>query len=80
MKVVVELKSTLVDSPRVAQVRGLFDLEPSTVDHHVRTHELGIEEKPWNLGLITGPSGSGKSTLSKVLWPDAILPTNPWHH
>ena len=79
MKVVVELKSSLVDSPRVAQVRGLFDLEPSAVDHHVRSHELAIEEKPWNIGLITGPSGSGKSTLSKVLWPDAILPTNPWH-
>ena len=80
MKVVVELQSSLVDSPRVAQVRGLFDLEPCAVDHHVHTHELAIEEKPWNLGLITGPSGSGKSTLSKVLWPDALLPTNPWHH
>ncbi len=79
MKVVVELQSTLVDSPRVAQVRGIFDLEPSTVDHHVRSHDLAIEEKPWHLGLITGPSGSGKSTLSKVLWPDAILPSNPWH-
>ena len=29
---------------------------------------------------MIGPSGSGKSTLSKVLWPDAVLPTNPWHH
>ncbi len=78
MKVVVELKSTLVDSPRVAQVRGIFDLEPLTHDHHVRKHELGIEEKPWHIGLITGPSGAGKSTLSRVLWPEAILPTNPW--
>ena len=80
MKVVVELKSTLVDSPRVAQVRGIFDLEPSTQDHHVRTHELAIEENPWHIGLITGPSGSGKSTLARVLWPDTTPALNPWHH
>lgn len=79
MKVVVELKSTLVDSPRVAQVRGLFDLVPSTLDHHVREHQLAIEEKPWHIGLITGPSGSGKSTLARVLWPDTMVPPNPWH-
>jgi len=79
MKVVVELQSTLVDSPRVAQVRGIFDLEPTTLDYHVRNHDLPIEEKPWNLGLITGPSGSGKSTLSKVLWPNSIEPSNLWH-
>jgi ABC-type lipoprotein export system ATPase subunit len=30
--------------------------------------ELGLDEKPWKVGLVVGSSGSGKSTLMRQLW------------
>ena len=40
--------------------------------------ELPIEDREWNVGLITGPSGSGKSTLARHLWPDRVAATWEW--
>jgi len=40
--------------------------------------ELPIEERKWNLGLITGPSGSGKSTLARYLWPEQVADRHEW--
>jgi len=57
----------------------MFDLTNAPVDLHSRVHELPLEEKPWNIGLITGPSGAGKSTLAKVLWPNSVEPAKLWH-
>ena len=64
--------SPVVDSPRVALVRGMFDLRPeasSTLEWDV---ELPLAERPWNLGLIVGPSGCGKSTVARHLFADAL--------
>ncbi len=63
------LESPLVESPRVAQVRGLFDL-PSTATSRLEWEiTLPLAEKPWHLGLIVGPSGCGKSTVARHLFP-----------
>src|SRR3954462_10015865 len=59
------------ETPRVLQVRGLFDLpeaKTSALEWDVR---LPLAERPWNVGLITGPSGCGKSTIARTLWPAA---------
>jgi GNAT superfamily N-acetyltransferase len=63
------LETALVESPRVVQVRGLFDLPPVSVARRSWRAELPLGERPWAVGLITGPSGCGKSTLARALWP-----------
>lgn len=52
------------------QMAGLFDvpLEEKAVTS-TWDHDLPVEDRPWNIGLITGPSGAGKSLLAKQLWP-----------
>jgi ABC-type ATPase involved in cell division len=67
MHVVVE--SPVVESPRVQQVRGLFDLPPEKTSRLEWAVSLPLHERPWSVGLVTGPSGCGKSTIARALWP-----------
>lgn len=70
MKTTITVTSPVVESARVLQVRGMFDLPAlrhSTLTWDV---ELPLEELPWHVGLIVGPSGCGKSTIARRLWPD----------
>jgi GNAT superfamily N-acetyltransferase len=72
MQTTITVTSPIVESARVAQVRGLFDLPPaphSTLTWHV---QLPLAERPWHIGLVVGPSGCGKSTIARRLWPDAL--------
>jgi hypothetical protein len=72
MKTTISVETPIVETPRVAQVRGMFDLpraDRSTVRWNV---DLPVEERPWQVGLVVGPSGCGKSTLAKRLWPEAL--------
>lgn len=65
----ITVESAIAESPRVLQLRGLFDLpaeRTSRLSWHV---DLPLAERPWNVGLITGPSGCGKSTIARRLWP-----------
>ncbi len=73
MHAVVAVESPIVESPRVQQVRGLFDLAPEKTSRLRWEVSLPIEERPWNIGLITGPSGCGKSTIARRLWPRETL-------
>lgn len=68
----VVVESAVVESPRVSQLRGLFDLPPDRTSRLEWTVELPLGERPWAIGLISGPSGCGKSTLARHLWPEAI--------
>ncbi len=68
----ITLETPIVETPRVLQVRGLFDLEPaatSRVQWHVI---LPLDARPWNIGLMVGPSGCGKSTIARHLFGDAL--------
>jgi ABC-type polar amino acid transport system ATPase subunit len=67
MKITVE--SAVVESPRVAQVRGLFDLPVERTSRLSWEVDLPLGERDWAIGLITGPSGCGKSTIARRLWP-----------
>ncbi len=73
MHAVITVESPVVESPRVQQVRGLFDLAPEKTSRLQWTVALPIEERPWNIGLVTGPSGCGKSTLARHFWPRECL-------
>jgi energy-coupling factor transporter ATP-binding protein EcfA2 len=58
------------ETPRVLQVRGMFDLQPQEKETLTWNVHLPLEEKPWNIGLIVGPSGCGKSTIARSFWPE----------
>jgi GNAT superfamily N-acetyltransferase len=64
-------ESPIIDTTRVQQIRGMFDLAPeatSRLEWHVH---LPLDEHDWNLGLIVGPSGCGKTTIDERLFPQA---------
>ena len=73
MHAVITVESPVVESPRVQQVRGLFDLAPEKTSRLRWEVSLPVEERPWNVGLVTGPSGCGKSTLARHFWPRECL-------
>ena len=60
-------------TPRVQQVRGMFDLAEEKTSQLRWNIHLPLEEKPWNIGLIVGPSGCGKSTIARHLWSDNVI-------
>lgn len=66
-------ETTLEESFRVQQVRGLFDLgseKTARVEIQAQTPPL---DEPWQIGLIVGPSGSGKSTVARRLFGDSLF-------
>lgn len=70
MKITVE--TPIVETARVAQVRGMFDL-PATATSQVDWEvSLPLDERPWNVGLIVGPSGCGKSTIARTIFGDDV--------
>lgn len=78
MKADVKVSSSIVQSPRVLQVSGMFDVPPaerSTLEWHV---DLPIEQRPWSVGLVVGPSGCGKSTVARKLWPAEFAQAYSW--
>jgi ABC-type lipoprotein export system ATPase subunit len=70
MRITVE--TLIVDTPRVQQVRGMFDLASEKTSRLTWDVRLPLDEKPWHVGLIVGPSGCGKTTIARRLFPDAM--------
>lgn len=69
MRIVVE--SAIAATPRVQQVRGMFDLpaeDRSRIEWEVN---LPLAESPWHIGLIVGPSGCGKTTIARRWFGEA---------
>jgi energy-coupling factor transporter ATP-binding protein EcfA2 len=65
----ITLETPVVETPRVAQLRGLFDLPAERTSRLSWEVNLPLAERPWAVGLLTGPSGCGKSTIARRLWP-----------
>ena len=74
----IQVSSPIVESPRVLQVRGLFDLAPAKTSQMAWDVALPLDAQPWHVGLIVGPSGCGKSTIARHLWPGAAEPRAAW--
>ena len=74
----IHLESPVNETPRVLQVRGMFDLPPAKTSSVHWEVVMPLDEKPWNIGLIVGPSGCGKSTIARHVWPDAIVGDFDW--
>jgi ABC-type transport system involved in cytochrome c biogenesis ATPase subunit len=78
MHAVITVESPIAETPRVAQLRGMFDLAAEQTSRLQWTVSLPLEGRPWNIGLITGPSGCGKSTLARHFWPGLVHRDFPW--
>ena len=72
MRAEITVESTVAESPRVLQLRGLFDLPAERTSRLSWSVHLPLEDRPWQVGLITGPSGCGKSTIARRLWPTEV--------
>jgi len=68
----ITLEAPIVDTPRVAQVRGMFDLHAERSSRVAWDVALPLEERDWHIGLIVGPSGCGKSTIARRLFPHLV--------
>ena len=64
------LETPIVDSPRVQQVRGMFDLPADKISRLHWDVRLPLDEKLWHIGLIVGPSGCGKTTIARRIFPE----------
>jgi energy-coupling factor transporter ATP-binding protein EcfA2 len=79
MRTTITLETPIAETPRVLQVRGMFDLEPASNQRLTWDVHLPLEERAWHIGLIVGPSGCGKSTIARSLWPEALVRTETLH-
>jgi energy-coupling factor transporter ATP-binding protein EcfA2 len=69
MNASITVQSPVTRTPRVLQLEGMFDLQPTQKTALSWEVRLPLDEKSWNVGLIVGPSGCGKSTIARTLWP-----------
>ena len=67
----IQVSSPVLETPRVLQVRGLFDLPETKTSAVEWDVDLPLTARPWHVGLIVGPSVCGKSTVARHLWPSA---------
>ncbi len=78
MHALITVESPVVESPRLAQLRGMFDLAAEKTSRLQWNVSLPLDERAWNIGLIAGPSGCGKSTLARNLWPNQLARPFDW--
>jgi energy-coupling factor transporter ATP-binding protein EcfA2 len=64
------LEAPIEATPRVQQIRGMFDLAAEATSRQEWRVRLPLEEHPWNIGLVVGPSGCGKTTVARRLFPE----------
>ncbi len=74
----IHVHTPIRETPRVLQVRGLFDLPEAKTSALEWDVNLPLGERPWHVGLVVGPSGCGKSTIARHLWPDAVDKEMTW--
>lgn len=70
-------ESTIIKTPRVAQLEGIFDIPPSEKSIEQWNVDLQLPEK-WNIGLIVGASGSGKTTVAHEIFGEYIIDDFKW--
>src|SRR6266581_7722045 len=74
----IQVSTPILETPRVLQVRGMFDLAECKTSALEWDVDLPLTDRPWHVGLIVGPSGCGKSTIARRLWPAAAERTLTW--
>lgn len=70
--------STIVRTPRVMQLEGLFDVPPTKRSEERWTVDIPLDAREWSIGAIVGPSGAGKSTIARELFGAAVVGAHEW--
>lgn len=78
MKIDITRDCPIIETPRVTQVCGIFDVAPAEISKISIQGELPIETRDWSVGLIVGPSGSGKTTVARDLFGDRLVSGFAW--
>ncbi len=78
MQLSIEVASAVEQTPRVLQMASMFDIAVQAKTSRRWEHDLPLEERRWQVGLVVGPSGAGKSTLARRAWPDALVSGFDW--
>jgi hypothetical protein len=78
MHATITVESPIIESPRVALIRGMFDLPADLTTRLQWDVTLPLDERPWHIGLIAGPSGCGKSTIARHFWPEHLHREFSW--
>ena len=78
MQTTITVESPIVESPRVSQIRGIFDLASEkilalAVDGFAAARRTPLEHRSHR-----GPSGCGKTTIARHFWPDRIHRDFTW--
>lgn len=63
---------------RSQKVVGMFDIQVGDKLRKVWDIDLPIEERDWQIGLITGLSGSGKTTIANKVFGDSFHKGFTW--
>lgn len=71
-------ESSIVQTARVMQMQGIFDVAPSSTSREEWLVDLPLDEKPWQIGMIVGPSGCGKTTIARELFGADIVEKQEW--
>jgi hypothetical protein len=72
------LSSPVINSARVMQVLGMFDVPERRHSLAEFRFNVPLEERSWQIGLITGPSGAGKSQVARALFGEALVDGYDW--
>ncbi|HEV7280289.1 MAG TPA: GNAT family N-acetyltransferase [Pirellulaceae bacterium] len=72
------VETPVVDSFRVRQIAGMFDVPLEAKISERFAAELPSLEEPWRIGAIVGPSGSGKSTVARAAYGDRLFAGADW--
>jgi hypothetical protein len=78
MEVKIDLTYDPPKTARSQQLSGMFDLSLDEKLRNSWTHNLPIEDKDWQIGLIVGASGAGKSILAREVWGDRVIERFDW--
>jgi GNAT superfamily N-acetyltransferase len=77
----ITLETNVVETPRVIQIRGMFDIQQQTTETTIIHNNIpDLTEKEWNIGLIVGASGTGKSTIAKKHFHKLLDPEVEWQN
>lgn len=78
MKTTIRRSVAVVQTPRLKQCAGLFDLPPARTSEQTWDVDLSGLPAQWSVGVVVGPSGSGKTTLAKELFGQDLVAGWPW--
>ena len=68
----------VIESFRVAQVAGMFDLTLADKCRETFAVEVPGLDEAWQIGVIVGPSGSGKTTIARQAFGEQLHSAGEW--